>query len=279
MLQGVNLGVCNVHVPLLEGIELAGKHGFKGLDMGAKDVLETGVEKVREALKKYDLQYSGFNIPGVYKDPDEAVFKEGAEQLKREAEAVSKLGGKTGIMWIIPSQDERTYEQEFEFISNRMRVYAGILKDNGINLALEFIGPVAARKRGRYEFVHNIPQMLELCKAIGTGNCGLLLDAHHAYTAGHDMKDVYDLKKDQIKLVHVNDARPGVPREELTDNPRCLPGESGVIDIKTFMDALKTIGYEGFVEAEPFSEKLGAMTDPDEILNEVKKSMDGIWPL
>ncbi len=278
MYQSVNLGVINVHVPLLQGIELAGKHGFQGIQLPPDAVEEAGKEKVGEALKKYGMAYAGFNLPGAYKDPDGAEFQKGGELLKRQAELASSLGCKGCCMWIIPSHETMTYEQQFEFMAQRLSAYGKILKDFGIALGLEFIGPEGARKGKPYEFVHNIPQMLELCQAVGTGTCGLLLDAHHCYAAGHDMKEIYNLKKEQIVLVHVNDAMPGIPREETKDSPRCLPGESGVIDIATFMDALKTIGYEGPVEAEPFSQKLEAMSDPDAILDVVKGSMDRIWP-
>lgn len=119
--------------------------------------------------------------------------------------------------------------------------------------------------------------MLELCGAVG--NCGLLLDTHYCYTAGHDMSEVGRLRKEQIVLVHINDSLPGIAREDQPDSPRCLPGESGVIDMGAFMGGLKEIGYEGPVVTEPFSERLRAMTDRDEILDAVIESMKAVWPV
>lgn len=278
MYQSLNLGNVNVHVPVLEGIELAGKHGFQGVAVGPDQAAEIGKEKVRELLKRWNLHCSAFAIPQAYDSPDKAEFEKGGELLKAQAETASYLGCKGAIMWIMPFHETMNYEQRFEFLAERLGAYGRILKDFGIALGLEFIGPEKVRKGKPFEFAYNIPQMLELCRAVGTGTCGLLLDAHHCYAAGHDMKDVYNLKKEEIVLVHVNDAVPGVAREDVPDSPRALPGETGVIDIHTFMDGLKTIGYEGPVEAEPFSQKLAAMSDPDEILDVVKGSLDQIWP-
>ena len=48
--------------------------------------------------------------------------------------------------------------------------------------------------------------------------------------------------------------------EEQIDNVRCLPGETGVIDLAGFLRALREIGYDGPVTPEPFSRKLKEMT-------------------
>lgn len=278
MYQSVVLGCVNISVPLLEGMALAGRHGFQGIELPPDLAAEVGLEKVQEEMKRQGLKNGGFILPQAYASPDEGEFRQGAETLKRQAEISAKLGGKGCCIWIIPSHDTMSYQERFEFLSERLRVYANILKDNGISLGLEFIGPQKARVGKPFAFVHTLPQMLELCKAIGTGNCGLLLDAHHCYTAGHDMSIVGTLKKEDIVLVHVNDAVPGYALADQPDSPRCLPGESGIIDLKTFMSKLQEIGYDGPVAPEPFSEKLKEIGDPDKILDTVKQAMDAIWP-
>lgn len=278
MYKSVVLGCVNVSVPVLEGIELAARHGFEGLEINPEQAAEAGVDKVRELLDRHHLKNAGFALPLAYKATDMDEFKKGAETLKRQAEISAKLGGKGCCTWVTPWHQTMTYEEQFQFMVERLSVYAGILKDFGISLGLEFIGPEKARKDRPHDFAHNIPQMLELCDAIGTGNCGLLLDAHHCYTAGHDMSEVRGLKNEQIVLVHVNDAVPGYALADQPDSPRCLPGESGVIDIKTFMNALKEIGYDGPVAPEPFSDTLKELGDPDKILDVVMDSMNKIWP-
>ncbi len=45
------------------------------------------------------------------------------------------------------------------------------------------------------------------------------------------------------------------------DNQRAMPGETGVIDIAAFLGELDSIGYDGPITAEPFSQELNAMDD------------------
>lgn len=276
MYKAVSYGVINLNVPLLGGIELAAKHGFEGLEINPDQAVEAGVETVQEQLKKYHMRNAGFGLPLEYKAADRAEFVRGAERLKRQAEVAAKLGAKGCCTWILPFHDTMTYDEQFGFLAERLSVYAKILKGAGIKLGLEFVGPETVRRNQPHDFVHNIPQMMELCGAVG--NCGLLLDAHHCYTAGHAMSEVRRLRKEQIVLVHINDSLPGLSLEDQPDSPRCLPGESGVIDIESFMGGLIEIGYEGPVVTEPFSERLKELTDRDAVMDAVIKSMNAVWP-
>ena len=53
--------------------------------------------------------------------------------------------------------------------------------------------------------------------------------------------------------VHINDAPAGLSIDEQVDNVRTLPGETGVIPMTLFLQALVKMGYEGPVTPEPFS--------------------------
>ena len=74
------------------------------------------------------------------------------------------------------------------------------------------------------------------------------------------MDDLKRLEDANVVDVHVNDAPAGVPVDEQIDNVRCMPGETGVIDIGGFLSALDEIGYTGPVMAEPFSKKVQGLT-------------------
>ncbi len=73
--------------------------------------------------------------------------------------------------------------------------------------------------------------MLRLAADIGTGNVGLLLDAYHQYTGGGTPADLDRITAADVVTVHVNDALAGIPIDELPDLVRCLPLETGVIDL------------------------------------------------
>ncbi len=87
-------------------------------------------------------------------------------------------------------------------------------------------------------------------------NVGLLVDVWHMFTSGSTNEDLANIPASKIALVHINDAPAGVPVNEQQDHIRCLPCETGVIDIAGFMNTLRKIGYQGPVEAEPFDSTL-----------------------
>jgi sugar phosphate isomerase/epimerase len=119
---------------------------------------------------------------------------------------------------------------------------------------------------------------MELAEAIGTGNVGLLLDSWHWYTSHGTLEELLQLSSKDIVHVHVNDAPAGIDVDKQMDNRRQLPVTSGVIDMKRFVNALVTIGYDGPVECEPFDQELREMDDGP-AMRKTKNALDRVWAL
>jgi len=98
----------------------------------------------------------------------------------------------------------------------------------------------------------------------------------HWYTSGGTASDLEKLSDELVVAVHVNDAPAGVPRDEQLDQVRAMPGETGVIDMKTFMGALRDMAYSGPVIVEPFSERINSLPD-EEAIKETARSLERIW--
>ncbi|NIM04278.1 MAG: TIM barrel protein [Armatimonadetes bacterium] len=180
------------------------------------------------------------------------------------------------ITYIWPSSDTLTFEENFRFHVDRLRPIAEILAEKGCRFGLEFLGPWTVRKDARYEFIHNMDGMLALCAAVGTDNMGLLLDCWHWYTAGGRVEQINKLRDEDIVCVHINDAPAGIAMDEQIDTVRCLPGETGVIDIRGFLSALAEIGYSGPVVVEPFNERLKNLP-PKQALQETAAALKEVW--
>jgi sugar phosphate isomerase/epimerase len=148
-------------------------------------------------------------------------------------------------------------------MTGRLRPAAQILADHGVRLGLEFVGPRTLRQGHKFSFISTMEGMLGLCAAIGTGNVGLLLDSFHWYTAHGTAQDIASLRNQDVVLVHLNDGVAGKGPDEQQDLVRALPGETGVIDLTTFLGGLRAIGYDGPVVVEPFSDRLKAMSPAD----------------
>lgn len=262
MYASLSLGAIGVTATLAEGIEVARSAGFKGLELDIREVArlvdEKGIREARKAFQQAGLQPGGWGLPVDWRG-DDARYREGLAQLARLAEAGSQTSSTRTATWVLPFSDERPFAQNLRWHVHRFEPVARVLAEHGCRLGLEFIGPRTSRAGHTYEFVHTLDGMLDLCDAIGTGNTGLLLDSWHWYTSHGTVDDLRALSNGQVVCVHINDAPKGIPVDEQVDNVRCLPGETGVIDLVGFLTSLQAIGYDGPVMPEPFSEKLRGM--------------------
>jgi sugar phosphate isomerase/epimerase len=207
---------------------------------------------------------------------DQAKYEQGMAGLRATAKAAAEAGCTRCATWLRPCSDELPYLDNFRLHVDRLRPAAAILGEYGIRLGLEYVGPQTSRDGKRYEFIHNLPQLLELCGAIGTGNVGLLLDSWHWYTAHETAEDLKRLDNRLVVQVHVNDAPAGVPVDQQKDNVRDLPGATGVIDMTAFLQCLAAMGYDGPVTPEPFRPDLRQMP-PAAAANLVGDAMGRIW--
>ena len=76
----------------------------------------------------------------------------------------------------------------------------------------------------------------------------------------------------------LNDAPAGVPLDRQKDLSRELPGATGVIPVKAFLDGLRKIGYDGPVQAEPFSATLQVLPR-DEAVAKTAQAMQKAFSL
>ncbi len=255
-------GHVGINVSLDEGLALAERHGFGGFDAPLEVLTVTverdGAEAVRAQFLDRGLRVGAWNLPFVPSAVGEEEWHAWLKQLPPLLASAAAVGARRACIWILPGSNALEYADNFEHHTDRLRPVAHLLAEQGIRLGLEFIGPETLRRSFVHPFIHTPAGMLELGHAIGP-NCGLLLDSWHWHCVGGTVADLAHLRCGQVVHVHVNDAPLGVPRDELADLSRKLPGATGVIDLDGFMGALADMGYDGPVTAEPFDKSLDAL--------------------
>ena len=258
-----------------DAAEVAAKVGFEGFWFHPWD-MEISVSETKELLAKTGLRAAGFGLPVAYW-ADQTAFDADFSKLEGYVRYAVDIGAERRCaIHVYPSSDTYTWQENYEFHRTRLKKCSEVLKEYGIILGLEFVSTPSMRRGVKYEFIHNLEQMLELCEDIGTGNCGLLLDVWHWDMGGYTKADFKKFSGDQVALVHIDDAPEGIPIEEQIDNQRKLPGETGVLKIAEFFDGLKSIGYDGPVLAEPFEPKLSEMSY-EKAFEIVMDSFNKVW--
>jgi len=259
-------GAIGIKMALPDALKLAAATGFEGLEFSISEAAalagQHGVEYVKDLFAQADVRVGSWGCPVDFRR-DDAVYQAGVETLPRLAQVAQQLDATRCATWMLPFSDELRFVEHFELMAGRLRPVARILADHGIQLGLEFVGPQTLRQGHKFGFISTLEGMLGLCSAIGTGNMGLLLDSFHWYTSHGMAQDIAGLRNQDIVLVHLNDGVAGKGPDQQMDLERALPGETGVIDLATFLSELGAIGYDGPAVVEPFSARLNSMSPHD----------------
>ena len=286
MYKNLNLGLLgHPSVPFPDTIDLARRHGFAGVDLDLA-YLETLVRSrgLAEAVAWFagtGLRAGTFGLSTAWRESDsDAAFEARLPKLEAEAAMARAFGCERCVTWVMPRSSALSYRQHFARIAPRIARAAAILARHSIRLGLEFIGPATLRAGQAHDFVHTLDGMRAFNCAVGgaAGNVGLLLDAFHWWTSHGTPLELRHLVNDEIVYVHLNDAQAGLDRDAQIDQAREQVGATGVIPIKAFLDALRSVGYDGPIAVEPFNAALKALS-PDEAVRATSVALDRVLAL
>ena len=279
MFMNLNPGMIGIRASLSEALEMAQTHGFSGVDLNMTEAVEmvkaASIDEVKDLFTRTRGRPGNWGMPVDWYGGDEGKWQEDLGQLRHYASLAQEIGAYRTTVVVMPFSNDLPFKENYNFHVKRLKPIAETLQDYNCRLGLEFIGPKTLRIDKKHEFIYAMEGMLGLCADLGT-NVGLLLDLWHWYTAYGTTAALQNLRSADIVNVHVNDAPAGIPVDEQIDNTRCLPGETGVLDIAAFLKILNTIGYDGPVTAEPFSKRVNEMPS-EEALKVTAESMHTAW--
>ncbi|MHC4400876.1 MAG: sugar phosphate isomerase/epimerase family protein [Planctomycetota bacterium] len=251
-------GSIGVRADLPQAISYAHQYGFESVEPSAHALArlsKSELDEVTAELKEKGLVWGAAGMPVNFRG-DEARFQEGTRQLPELAEALQRAGVSRVGTWLSPTSNALTYVANFRQHARRLREVAKILGDHGQRFGLEYVGPKTSWTRGRFPFIHTMAETKDLLAEI----------------------DLLSLTCDDVVACDLNDAPSGIPIDEQQDGSRELPAATSVIDLKTFLGALVTIGYDGPVRAEPFNKALTAL-DNEEALAQTAAAMKKAFAL
>lgn len=272
--MNLSCGRIGVKAAFTESVRLAVQHGFEAVDPDPKyfaQLSDSDLQQLLLDIKTKGLRFGSGSLPVDFRK-DEATFHESFKELQAFAKALQRAGVWRVSTWVPSFSDERTYLQSLRTHAHRLKACAELLKDHGQRLGLEYLGPKTLWRRAKHPFVHTMSETKELIVAIGTGNVGFHLDSWHWYNAEENESDLLTLRNDDVVAVDLNDAPAGLPLDKQIDSSRELPVATGVIPVKTFLDSLRKIGYDGPIHAEPFNAALRALP-PEEAVARTAAAM------
>jgi sugar phosphate isomerase/epimerase len=257
----VKYAICNEtfgELPLEESLSIARQAGYTGWEVApfmlTDDVPNYSAER-REAYRK-TVADAGLEIVGLHwllaktqsfhlTTMDQAIRKRTTEYFCELARLCRDLGGDVMVLGS-PQQrnfpDSQTEEQAMEAAAECLRGLVPTLEACEVRLAIEPLG------RGEGNFLNTAAKGRELVELIGTSDAvGLHLDVKAMSDEPTPVPEIIRQNKDLMFHFHAND-------------PNLRGPGMGEVDFRPIFEAIKEVGYNGWISVEVFDYSPGAET-------------------
>lgn len=246
MKLAVNLSLFPGHVPLEERLRLAAEAGCDGVEINIEGEGEPGLEAddiQLDALKRRAADL-GLEIPSVHcglhwkytlTDPDPAVRQRGMDVLSRSLEIGAALGAR--LLLVVPGvvTQDVAYADAYQRALEGVQSLAEKAASTGVAIGVENVWN---------KFLLSPLEMRRFIQECRSEWVGVYFDVGNILAYGYPHHWIQVLNE-QIRAIHVKDYRLDVP------------GFGGFVYLgqgdvpwKLVQDALKAIGYDGYVTAE-----------------------------
>ena len=268
MYKNLNLGALgHGGVSFDVACELAKQYNFAGidLDLGYLGNLAktTSLQNAKDWFAATGLRPGAIGLNLAWRESDsDRAYVDSFSGFVEDVKLAAEFGCTRCFTWVMPRSDKHDFYQHFDLVFPRLKRAVDLLGLYGMMFGLEFVGPNTLRTGQKFDFVHTMDGMRTFMAALGMDakNTGILLDAFHWWTAHGTLTELTHLDAKEIVYVHLNDATQGRNADEQIDQEREMVGATGVLPIKAFLDALRTIGYDGPLTVEPFNAGIKAMS-------------------
>ncbi len=210
--------------------EAASGAGFARIGIHLNDVKTLTTADVADILSDNNLELGEIEFFAGWAAP-------GAESATRATLAkVRELAVTTGGGDHLSSGDFVGGPLNIDGAGTRLNSAAESVADLGLNIAVEAFA---------WSAINSVPTASALLARADAHNAGHLLDVWHFYNTGSTAEAITSLDVTTVAAVQLNDGR-RVHENFLWNarNTRLLPGE-GDLDVRGFISALKSIGYDG----------------------------------
>lgn len=242
-------------MPFDEAFALARECGYTGIEIApftvAKDVKDIPTEQrttIRQQAEAAGLEVIGLHwllafTEGYYlTSPEEEVRQRTSEYVKELARLCNQLGGRV-LVFGSPKQRNLlpgiSHEQGMEYAADVFKAAMPVLEELDVVLAVEPLGP------GEGDFLRTAALGVELCEMVDSPNCRLHLDTKAMSSEEIPIPEIIRQCAPHLEHFHAND-------------PNMLGPGMGDLDFVPIFQALKEVGYDGWISVEVFDYQPGA---------------------
>lgn len=201
------------------------------------------------------------------------TFRDAASyaRIKAECEELSSIAASIDCPYVVvvPGKLPARAVSRDEVIAESTTVLnemADIAARHDVALGFEFLGQTDCS-------VPTLDLAADIVNKLNRENVGVVLDAFHFYAGNSTIEMIESLDARKLFIFHIDDAE-DLPREQLTDAHRLLPG-LGILPLPEIMAAFRRIGYDANASVELFRPEYWER-DPFELARDAKAAVERV---
>ena len=255
-LLSLNTATVRKQADLLGIVEACARHGIAAVSPWRDQVAAVGLERAARAIRDAGLKLSGYCRGGLFPASGEHLAA-ARDDNRRAVDEAAALGAPCLILVAgglpqfarpgsTPSKDLVGARKMIEDGIAELLVYA---RQARLPLAIEPLHPMYAADRAA---VNTLAQALDIADRLdpGGGALGVAVDVYHLWWDPDLYAGIARAGRERVLAYHVSDWL--VPTKDML-NDRGMMGD-GVIELQRIRRAVEDAGFNGFIEAEVFSD-------------------------
>ena len=235
MKKGIYFGTLPPSLPERKRLELVKAAGFDGVELPQLPDTQS-IEALAEMARNCGLEISSVmcttNWPTPISSTDESVRKAGVEGVKAGLEQTAAVGA--DVLLVVPGMvaEDVRYEAAYEIAQRSLRELAPVAESLGVTMGIENVWN---------KFLLSPLEMRNFIDSIGSASVQAYLDVGNMLLYGYPHHWI-EVLNGRIKRVHVKDFE--------VNSRTFVQLLEGSVDFPRVMNALRGVGYDGYLTAE-----------------------------
>lgn len=225
---------------LTQNIQKVAELGFDGVELAVRNPKDLDVIQLKEILTRTGLKVSAIGTGQAYGEEglsftsaSSEIRQKAIDRIKAQIDFAVQIGNPIIIIGLIRGVTSSSigWEKAWNLALSAVRECAVYGQKEGTKLAIEPIN--------RYEtdLINTLDEAGRFLEEVGEKNVGILPDTFHMNIEEPSIE--LSIKKVQDKIIHFH----------IADSNR-WPPKYGHLNFPSILEALKEIGYSGFISAE-----------------------------
>jgi len=255
-LLSLNTATVRKQADLLGIVEACARHGIAAVSPWRDQVAAVGLQRAARAIRDAGLKLSGYCRGGLFPASGEHVAA-ARDDNRRAVDEAAALEAPCLILVAggLPQFARPGSTPSKDLVGARKMIEDGIAellahaRQARLPLAIEPLHPMYAADRAA---VNTLAQALDIADRLdpGGGALGVAVDVYHLWWDPDLYTGIARAGRERVLAYHVSDWL--VPTKDML-NDRGMMGD-GVIELRRIRRAVEDAGFNGFIEAEVFSD-------------------------